>query len=125
MSYKLSTELTGHTNDVRVVSSYKLGGNEAIITASRDGTARVWQQTETLEYSVVKTLTGHTGPVTAITILPADELAGRNKSEMYVHARIFFIVWVGESHLNSEEMVWQCISVVSVFMHSLCAHTHE
>ncbi|XP_065917217.1 phospholipase A-2-activating protein-like [Dysidea avara] len=80
MSYKLSTELTGHTNDVRVVSSYKLGGNEAIITASRDGTARVWQQTETLEYSVVKTLTGHTGPVTAITILPADELAGRNKS---------------------------------------------
>jgi len=84
MSYKLSAELTGHTNDVRVVSSYNLGGEEAIITASRDGTARVWQRTETLEYSGVKTLTGHTGPVTAICILPVDKLAGRSKSEISV-----------------------------------------
>jgi len=84
MSYKLSTELSGHTNDVRVVSSYNLGGEEAIITASRDGTARVWQRTEALAYSDIKTLTGHTGPVTAICILPVDKLAGRSKSEISV-----------------------------------------
>lgn len=81
MSYKLSSELTGHSNDVRVVSSYPLENYEAIITASRDGTARVWKQTEALEYDVLKTLTGHNGPVTAVCILPADQQAGRNKSE--------------------------------------------
>ena len=81
MSFKLSVELTGHTNDVRVVSSCELDGNEVIITASRDGTARVWNKVDVLEYAVTKILTGHAGPVTAICILPADAAAGRDKSK--------------------------------------------
>ena len=83
MNFKLSVELTGHTNDVRVVSSYALDGNEAIITASRDGTARVWAKTgDVLEYDVAKILTGHNGPVTAVCIMPADETVGTDKSKI-------------------------------------------
>ena len=88
MSFKLSVELTGHTNDVRVVSSCTLDGNEVIITASRDGTARVWNKIDVLEYAVTKILTGHTGPVTAVCILPADATAGRDKSNI-VHVMSF------------------------------------
>lgn len=82
MSFKLSVELTGHTNDVRIVSSYALDGNEAIITASRDATARVWKKTDELDYEVAKVLTGHNGPVTAVCIMPADATAGRDKSKV-------------------------------------------
>ena len=82
MSFKLSVELTGHTNDVRVVSSCVIGGNEAIITASRDGTARLWNRIHTLEYEVAKILTGHKGPVTAVCIMPADATSGRDKSKI-------------------------------------------
>ena len=82
MSFKLSVELAGHTNDVRVVRSCALNGNEAIITASRDGTARVWNKTNVLEYEVAKVLTGHNGPITAVCILPVDVTAGRNKSKV-------------------------------------------
>ena len=82
MSFKLSVELAGHTNDVRVVSSCALNGNEAIITASRDGTARVWNKTNVLEYEVAKVLTGHNGPITALCILPVDVTAGRDKSKI-------------------------------------------
>lgn len=81
MNFKLSLELTGHTNDVRVVSSCALDGNEAIITASRDGTARVWSKINLLEYEVAKILTGHNGPVTAVCIMPADATVGRDKSK--------------------------------------------
>lgn len=80
MNFKLSVELTGHTNDVRVVSSCALDGNEAIITASRDGTARVWSKINLLEYEVSKILTGHNGPVTAVCIMPADATVGRDKN---------------------------------------------
>lgn len=80
MNFKLSVELTGHSNDVRVVSSRVIDGNEAIITASRDGTARVWNKSNVLEYEVTKILTGHKGPVTAVCIMPADAMAGRDKS---------------------------------------------
>ena len=90
MSYKLSVELTGHTNDVRVVSSCALDGNESIITASRDGTARVWNKIDTLEYAVTKIITGHTGPVTAVCILPADVTAGRDKSKLIQAYTVLF-----------------------------------
>ena len=81
MSFKLSVELTGHTNDVRVVSSCALNDNEAIITASRDGTARMWNKINVLEYEVAKILTGHNGPVTAVCVLPPDVAAGRDNSK--------------------------------------------
>lgn len=93
MSFKLSVELTGHTNDVRVVSSCALDGKEAIITASRDGTARVWNKINVLEYEVVKILTGHNGPVTSLCIMPADEMVGRDKSKTK-HVIPFLLFWV-------------------------------
>lgn len=101
MSFKLSVELTGHTNDVRVVSSCALDGNEVIITASRDGTARVWNKVDVLEYAVTKILTGHTGPVTAICILPADATAGRDKSKPdHVISRCAFNIGIRSIHSN-------------------------
>lgn len=89
MSFKLSAELTGHTNDVRVVSSCALGDGEAIITASRDGTARVWSKKETLEYEVAKILTGHNGPITAICVMPADAAVGRDESKVKINVYTF------------------------------------
>ena len=102
MSFKLSVELTGHTNDVRVVSSCALDGNEAIITASRDGTARVWNKIDdALEYAVTKILTGHTGPVTAVCILPTDASAGRDKSKTK-HVMLFCLtLWVSIYSIHS------------------------
>jgi len=93
MSFKLSAELAGHTNDVRVVSSYAVDGKETIITASRDGTARVWNKTEALQYEVTKILTGHNGPVTALCILPADTTVGRDKSKInhMIHLSFTFL----------------------------------
>ena len=42
--YKLSAVLTGHTSDVRAVL---LPDSNLAVTASRDGTVRVWKQTST------------------------------------------------------------------------------
>ena len=63
VSAALIATLTGHTSSVTGVATATVGGRPVAITASRDGTARVWDLTTG---QATATLTGHTGNVTGV-----------------------------------------------------------
>ncbi len=77
-SYFLSCELLGHSGDVRAVKFCPFGGSKkahCILTASRDGTACVWEPDVDCprEYVLKKVVKKHTGFVTALCPIPASE----------------------------------------------------
>ena len=84
--YRLSTELTGHSGDVRAVVDLQTDGGQSmyVVTTSRDKTARVWlrhreagpRQWET-EYKTVRTLQQHKGFITCTCVLPTVTESGR------------------------------------------------
>ena len=80
--YKLSCEILGHTGDVRAVECVPLAASSkghVVLTASRDGTACVWEPlaVSSREYVLKKIIRKHTGYVSALCIIPADETVGR------------------------------------------------
>lgn len=85
-AYRLSCELLGHSADVRAVCYCPLEGTgHVLLTASRDGTACVWEPegVSSREYLLKKTVRKHTGYVSALCVIPEDKAAGRAKSESY------------------------------------------
>ena len=82
--YQLSSEILGHSADVRVVRSFQLHesgvpSTQHVITASRDGTACVWRSDEASknEYILKKVMRQHVGYVSALCVIPPDPTAGR------------------------------------------------
>ena len=79
--YQLSTEILGHTGDVRAVTSFNVPEEPAdyIVTASRDRSACLWVreagETEFIQRKIMK----HAGYVTSICIISRDIAAGREK----------------------------------------------
>ena len=82
--YKLSSELIGHSGDVRAVTSLVDPDEkvEYIVTASRDRTAIVWSRPfGHREFTVWKRLAVHEGYVSALCVIPSDPAAGRDEGE--------------------------------------------
>ena len=87
-AYRLSHEIMGHSADVRDVCycplSQDSGGasDHALLTASRDGTACVWQPEApgSRGYVLKKVVRNHTGYVSALCVIPEDRTAGRARS---------------------------------------------
>lgn len=87
--YELSTEILGHSADVRAVLAVPAavvttaGAREGIVTASRDGTACVWspEPAPGRDYLQHKVMRQHTGYVSALCVIPADPAAGRAQRE--------------------------------------------
>ena len=85
--YALSYELLGHSSDVRSVKYCPVRGSSTdhfLLTASRDGTACVWEPEgiSTREYVLRKVVKKHTGFVTALCVIPPENNDGsRNESE--------------------------------------------
>ena len=84
-AYRLSYEILGHSADVRAVCYCPVDGGSpgahVVLTASRDGTACVWQPggQSAREYFLKKTVRRHTGYVSALCVIPADKAAGRER----------------------------------------------
>ena len=71
--YKLRAVLQGHSMDVKQVVSVSQPGG-ALLTASRDKTARLWYQHEDGSYSARKVYKGHTKYVSCVAFQdPSDE----------------------------------------------------
>ena len=75
--YQLSSEILGHTADVRAVRSFRVEGylQECVLTASRDGTAGVWDPEggASRDFPVLKkVMRQHSGFVSALCVIPAD-----------------------------------------------------
>ncbi|KAN0065121.1 hypothetical protein ACQY0O_001618 [Thecaphora frezii] len=69
--YQLSAQLVGHESDVRSVSACSApGGRQLLLSASRDGTGRLWTRTPNgREFDLVTILSGHEGFVNASAFL--------------------------------------------------------
>ena len=84
--YRLSCEILGHSADVRAVFYCPLKSsspcNHVLLTASRDGTACVWEPEPVSPrgYLLRKVVKKHTGYVTALCVIPDDGAAGREES---------------------------------------------
>ena len=85
--YKLSCEIVGHSADVRAVKYCPVAGyprGHVLLTASRDGTACVWEP-EVLsprDYILKKTVRKHVGYVTALCVVPVDKATGRTQGSI-------------------------------------------
>ena len=83
--YQLSTEILGHSADVRAVRSFRVEGyvRECILTASRDGTACVWgpEGGMSRDFLLKKVMRQHTGFVSALCVIPADPSVARTQRE--------------------------------------------
>lgn len=88
-TYKLSSEILGHSADVRAVRYCPLRtptAGHVILTASRDGTACVWEPEgpTSREYLLRKTVKKHTGYVSALCVMSVEDTAGgRVESELF------------------------------------------
>ena len=85
-NYTLSYELLGHSADVRAVrfcSQRDSSAGHCILTASRDGTACVWEpdMSSPREYILRKVVKKHTGFVTALCAIPSIATADGGYSE--------------------------------------------
>ena len=84
--YHLSTELTGHSGDVRAVVDLQTdeGQSVYVVTTSRDKTARVWLREDQREYKTVRILQQHKGFVTCacVSVVHAGIESGRDKVRM-------------------------------------------
>ena len=90
-SYSLSTEIHSHTGDVRAVGAFKDGSADYILTTSRDKTACIWKRTiGSPDVSLVKSMTQHTGFVSAVCVIPPDPSVHRNEGEVIKTACNFF-----------------------------------
>ena len=69
--YSLSSQLEGHTADVRALSHTSDG---QIVSTSRDVTCRLWQRSDRSprDYKTNKTLQGHSRYIIAVCALPKD-----------------------------------------------------
>ena len=74
MEYRLSTEILGHTGDVRSVTGFQLNGVDYIITGSRDKTACIWRRQDT-NYILHKHLVHHGGYVSCVCVIPNGDLS--------------------------------------------------
>ncbi|XP_019853296.1 PREDICTED: phospholipase A-2-activating protein-like [Amphimedon queenslandica] len=73
--YRLSTELLGHSGDVRAVCTFSFNETDYIVTASRDKTAMVWTRDDNKDFVLHKTLTHHTGYVSSlVSFVDEDEV---------------------------------------------------
>ena len=81
--YRLSTELTGHSGDVRAVVDLQTdeGQSVYVVTTSRDKTARVWLREDQREYKTVRILQQHKGFVTCACVVHDETDSGREKCE--------------------------------------------
>ena len=81
--YRLSTELTGHSGDVRAVVDLQTdeGQSVYVVTTSRDKTARVWLREDQREYKTVRILQQHKGFVTCACVVHDETESGREKCE--------------------------------------------
>ena len=83
--YQLSSEILGHTADVRAVRSFGVEGylQECVLTASRDGTAAVWgpEGGASRDFLLKKVMRQHSGFVSALCIIPADPSVATTKRE--------------------------------------------
>ncbi len=81
-TYRLSCEILGHSADVRDVCYCPLPDGHVVLTASRDGTACVWQPEAASPrgYLLRKVVRSHTGYVASLCVIPQDETLGRAKS---------------------------------------------
>ena len=81
--YRLSHEILGHSADVRAVCYCPVEGpgGHVLLTASRDGTACVWQPegAPSRGYVLKKTVRKHTGHVSSLCVIPEDRTCGREK----------------------------------------------
>ncbi|KAL7641525.1 UNVERIFIED_CONTAM: hypothetical protein RMT77_007396 [Armadillidium vulgare] len=70
--YKLRCSLLGHSMDVRAIA---VASNGDIVTASRDETAKLWQESPSnrIIYEEKITYKGHTGYVTSVCLIPSTE----------------------------------------------------
>ncbi|KAJ1947287.1 WD repeat protein Lub1, partial [Linderina pennispora] len=68
MIFKLSASLSGHSSDVRALAAQ---GNDALISASRDKTGRLWKRTTTRDFAEDSVFIGHTGYVNSVAVLSA------------------------------------------------------
>jgi WD40 repeat protein len=90
-TYRLSYEILGHSADVRVVCYCPLpaeslsNANHVLLTASRDGTACVWEPegAPSRSYFLKKVVRKHAGYVSALCVIPEDKAAGREESEEF------------------------------------------
>ena len=82
--YRLSTELTGHSGDVRAVVDLQTDGGQSVyvVTTSRDKTARVWLREDQREYKTVRILQQHKGFVTCTCVVHDETESGREKCEL-------------------------------------------
>ena len=80
--YKLSTELLGHSGDVRAVCSLSCNGVDYMVTASRDRTAVVWRRDGDRDFVLHKTLSQHTGYVSSLVSFADDNEGFKKGSEM-------------------------------------------
>ena len=82
-SYHLSTEILGHTGDVRAVKAFTVTDESCdyVLTASRDHTACLWIRQEGSEILLRKTISHHKGYVSSLCVIPADCSSGRDKRE--------------------------------------------
>ena len=86
--YRLSSEILGHSADVRAVcycpmkSPAAVVADHVLLTASRDGTACVWQPEggSARGYILKKTVRKHTGYVSALCVLPENGM-GRGRCD--------------------------------------------
>lgn len=70
--YKLSTELYGHNGDIRAVITFTAsGGDEYIVTASRDRSAIIWRR-DNIDYIIHKRLAQHKGYVSSLCAFTKD-----------------------------------------------------
>ena len=82
--YRLSTELTGHSGDVRAVVDLQTdeGQSVYVVTTSRDKTARVWLREDRREYKTVRILQQQKGFVTCACVVH-DETQSVRKKNVY------------------------------------------
>lgn len=91
--YRLSYEIIGHSADVRAVAYCPLvesPGVYVLLTASRDGTACVWAPSGR-EFILKKVIKKHTGYVSSLCVIPADEAANREKSKWSLNSPHLFL----------------------------------
>ena len=76
--YSLSTEIHAHTGDVRALLAFAEDGIDYLLTASRDKTACLWTRPAgSPDLVLVKTITQHTGFVSALCVIPPDPAIDR------------------------------------------------
>ena len=92
-SYQLSSEIFGHSADVRAVAVVPSCNSTThrLLTASRDGTACIWESNVgSKEYILKKAIRSHTGYVSSLCVIPTA--TGREKRESNVASYIVHVV---------------------------------